>query len=267
MAAGEARSSPFPFRLFLWTAVVAAFGSAGVYLADRLVLEPRREQQRIIEEKEKQIKELDEKRKQLEVFVQRLEHTERRATVYVTDQQTAADGQTMTTIRFTEVDAEGNPIQEFPDFTLEGDEIYVDAFAIKFDDAFIKDGDALKGKSLLLFRRIFSNRLQPDSGYSLDKKGQAPLFYASKEAANEFERMLWAKFWEIPDDAKLREKYGVRSAQSTAVGVKVRRNNVLIVEVRSTGEVTVRKATDVIKESKSKDAPPAEAKTGAQAEK
>ncbi|MBI3831229.1 MAG: hypothetical protein HY291_17050 [Planctomycetes bacterium] len=265
MSAGESR--PLPVRLFLWTAVLAGFGSAGVYLADRLVLEPRREQQRLIEAKEKQIKELDEKRKQLESFVQRLEHTERRATLYVTDQQTASDGQTMTTVRFTEVDADGNPIQEFPDFTLEGDEIYVDAFALKFDDAFIQNGDALKGKSLLLFRRIFSNRLQPDSGYSLDKKGQAPLAYASKEAPSEFERMLWTKFWEIPDDPKLRERYGVRSAQSTAVGLKVRKNNVLIVEVRSTGEVSIRKATDLIKEGKSKDAPPAEAKTGVKSEK
>jgi len=260
MATNQSAPKPIPWRFLLWTAVFAGFGSAGVYLADSLVLEPRRQQERLIEQKNKEIQELDEKRKELEGFVKRLEHTERRAQLIVLDQQESADQKKMTTFRFTEVDAEGTPLQEYPEFTLEGDEIYVDAFVVKFDDKFIEHGDVLKGKALLLFRRIFSNRLQPDSGYMLDKKGQAPLAYASKEAAGEFERELWSKFWEIPDDPKLREKYGVRAAQSTAAAVKVRKSDVLLIEVRSTGEVTVRKALDLVKQEKP--VSPEEAKAG-----
>lgn len=254
-------SKPMPWRLFMWTAILALFGSGGVYLADRLVLEPQRQQQKIIEEKNKQIQALEEKRKELEVFVQRLKKSERRATVYVADQQKTEDGRITTTVRFTEINAEGNPVQEFPDFTLDGDEIYVDALAITFDDKFVEQGDALKGKSLLLFRRIFSNKLQPDSGYSLDKKGQAPLAYAGKEAPSELERELWTKFWQISDDPKLREQYGVRNAQGTAVMQRVHKNNVLVVEVRSTGEVTMKKVTDLIKEEKKTDAPARDAKS------
>ncbi|MCW8130211.1 MAG: hypothetical protein KIS92_07675 [Planctomycetota bacterium] len=253
-------SKPMPWRLFMWTAILALFGSGGVYLADRLVLEQQRQQQKVIEEKNKQIEALEAKRKELEGFVQRLKKTERRATVYVADQQKSEDGRVTTTVRFTEIDAEGNPVQEYPDFTLDGDEIYIDAFAITFDDAFVEQGDALKGKSLLIFRRIFSNKLQPDSGYTLDKKGQAPLAYAGKEAPSEIERDLWTKFWEIPEDPKLREKYGVRNAQGTAVMQRVRKNNVLVLEVRSTGEVTMKKVTDLIKEEK-KTSPAGDAKS------
>lgn len=223
-----------PWRLLLWTAVLACFGSMGVYLADRIVLEPRREQERRLEE-------LERRKKELEQFAQRLKHNERRAQVYVLHQETTPDQKIMTTIRFVEIDAESNPVQEYPEFTFEGDELYVDAFVIKFKDEFVEQGDALKGKSLLLFRRIFSNRMQPDSGYALDKKGLAPLAYASQAASSDFERELWNKFWSIPDDAALREKYGVRAAHGTAACLKVKRSDFCILEVRSTGEVTLRK--------------------------
>ena len=45
--------------------------------------------------------------------------------------------------------------------TLDGDEIYVDTLVIKFEDDFVMAGDALKGKALMLFRRIFTDRKRP----------------------------------------------------------------------------------------------------------
>lgn len=241
---------PMPWRFMFWSAIVAAFGSGGVYLTDRLVLEPQRKVERELAEKQKEIERLEGERKKLESFVERLKLTERRAQLYVKDQQTTPDGKVMTTVRFTELDAKGDPSIEYPEFTFEGDELYVDAYTIKFNDDFVMLGDALKGKTLLLFRRIFSNKLQPDAGYELDKHGQAPLAYGAEKSSSAFEKELWQKFWEYPENEELRTKHGVRAAHSTAVSMKVRKEQFLIYEVRVTGEITVTKPTQNHKEPK-----------------
>jgi len=234
---------PMPWRFLLWSAVVAAFGSAGVYLTDRLVLEPQRKIEQELAGKQKEIERLEGARKKLESFVERLKLTERRAQLYVKDQQTTPAGHVMTTVRFTELDAHGDPSIEYPEFTFEGDELYVDAYTIKFNDDFVMLGDTLKGKTLLLFRRIFSNKLQPDAGYELDKHGQAPLAYGAEKSSSAFEQELWQKFWEYAENAELRTKHGVRAAHSTAVSMKVRKEQFLLYEVRTTGEITVTKPT------------------------
>ena len=76
-----------------------------------------------------------------------------------------------TRLRFSELDSQGDLIGEPRELTLEGDEVYVDALVIKFDDTFVIAGDALKGKALLLFRRIFSDRRRPAEGHVLDREG------------------------------------------------------------------------------------------------
>ena len=66
-------------------------------------------------------------------------------------------------------------------------------------------GDALKGKALLLFRRIFTDRRRPADGDVLDREGQMPQSYAAERAPTAFERELWARFWELANDPDMRE--------------------------------------------------------------
>jgi hypothetical protein len=222
----------FPWRAALWTFVAAAGAAGGVYLADRLVLAPQREQARRLEELEK-------RRKELEGIVARLKHTVRRAQIVVLDQQTDAWGAPRTTFRFTEIDAEGNPVGRSRDLTVAGEEVYFDALVIKFEDRYVEAGEALRGKSLLLFRRVFTNRMKPEDGLALDARGSAPEVYAAREAPSAFERELWRRFWELSENPAQARAQGVRVLQGEAVYRRFQKDRVYLIEQRATGEVSI----------------------------
>jgi len=236
-SAGGARPPrPFPWRLAFWLALLVGAGAAGVYLADRLVLAPRREAQGRIEE-------LERRKQELERVVARLKHTERRAQVWILDQTVPSEGgPPATKLRFVEMDAEGNPVGKEREFILTGEEVYFDSLVIKFDDPHIEAGEALRGKSLLLFRRVFTNKLQPDDGHPLDARGLAPEVYAAREGPTAFERELWGNFWEYANNPKAAAGKGIRALHGDAVSIRPRKNMVYVLELRATGEVTIRPA-------------------------
>jgi hypothetical protein len=228
--------------LIFWTVVVAGALGGGVYLADRLVLAPGRAHQRQLAERDAQIKALTERTQALEAAIRLLRHAERRARLVVLDQGPGPGGQLTSRIRFTELDAQGEPVGEPREISLEGDEIYVDALVIKFEDSFVTAGDALKGKALLLFRRVFSDRRRPAEGHVLDREGQMPQAYAAERAPTAFERELWARFWELANDPEEARRRGVRALHGEAVSTRLRKDRIYTITLRSTGELTIQPA-------------------------
>jgi hypothetical protein len=220
---------------FIWTLLLVATAAGGVYLADRLVLAPGREHERQIAERDAQIRTLTERNQALEAAVRLLRHTERRARLVVLDQERDPAGH----VRFTELDAQGDIVGEPRELTLEGDEVYVDALVIKFEDNFITAGDALKGKALLLFRRVFTDRRRPAEGDVLDREGQIPQSYAAERAPTSFERELWARFWELANDPEEAKRRGVRALHGEAVSTRLRKDRTYTITLRSTGELTI----------------------------
>jgi hypothetical protein len=230
------RRRPHPLRAALRTALLVAAAAFGLYIADRLVLAPRREQQQRIEELERQ-------KRALESVVQRLKHTDRRAQVVVLERTEDPQGGPPTVkLRFVEVDPQGTPMGKEREFILRGEEVYFEALVIKFEDRYVEQGEALRGKALLLFRRVFTNELKPDDGYPLDERGMAPEVYAAQEAPAAFERDLWARFWEYANDPAAARAKGVRALHGEALVVRPRKNMVYILELRQTGELTIRPA-------------------------
>jgi hypothetical protein len=225
--------------LFLWLLVLVGVGSGGVYVADRFVVAPSRELQRQLAERDAQIQMLKERAQALEAAVRLLRHTERRARIVVLDQARGADNQLTTRVRFSELAPGGDPVGEPRDFEIGGDEVYIDTLVIKFEDEFVTAGDALKGRSLLLFRRIFSDRLRPADAHVLDREGQIPQAYASEKAPTAFERELWAQFWTLANDPTEAKKRGVRALHGEAVSTRLKKSGVYAVTFRSTGELTI----------------------------
>ncbi len=168
-----------------------------------------------------------------------LRYAERRARLVVLDQAPGPEGHPRTRVRFTELDSQGDPVGEPRELTLDGDEIYVDTLVIKFEDDFVLAGDALKGKALMLFRRIFTDRKRPAEGEVLDKEGQIPQSYAAERAPTAFERELWARFWELANNPEEAKRKGVRALHGEAVSTRVRKDRVYSITLRSTGELTI----------------------------
>jgi hypothetical protein len=226
-------------RAIVGTLILVGAGAGGVYLADQMVLAPGRALQRQIAERDAQIRALTERNQALEAAVRLLRHTERRARLVVLDQGPGSDGHMKTRVRFTELDSQGASVGEARELSLEGEEVYVDALVIKFEDNFVTAGDALKGKALLLFRRIFTDRRRPADGDVLDREGQMPQSYAAERAPTAFERELWARFWELANNPEEAQRRGVRALHGEAVSTRLRKDRVYTITLRSTGELAI----------------------------
>lgn len=229
----------FPLRLALWGVLLIAAAAAGVYIADRLLVAPQRDLKQKIEAQEREIARLQERNERLETYLKLLRYTERRARIEVLGQQYSESLQPVSRIRFTEVDAAGAPITVSREFTLAGLEVYIDTMTIRFEDHFVEQGDPLKGRSLMLFRRIFTSSMRPEEGHVLDRDGLPPEAYAERQAVTEFEKNLWLRFWELAGNEDLARKSGVRAIHGDAPYTRLEPNRVYHVTLRSTGEVSI----------------------------
>jgi hypothetical protein len=233
----QSHRRPFPFRFVFWSTLVVGVGAGSVYLADQMVLAPKRRL-------EAKVAQLETETQRLKTYLRLLEYTERRAQLEVIDQTRDAQGETLNKLRFTELDPQGGVVGAQRVFELKGEEVYVDTLLIKFEDHFVEAGDPLRGKALLLFRRIFTNRVKPDEGYYLDKNGVPPDRYASGASPNAFEKDLWAKFWEVANDAPQAKQAGVKAMHGQAVYGRLLPNKVYTLLMRSTGELILPGPTD-----------------------
>ncbi len=169
--------------------------------------------------------------RRLREVIDRLQAEHRIAEAYVLRQ----DAKT-TTFRFREVRPDGSPVHE-RDFTIDGDVVYFDALVIKFDHAFVQQGDALRGKSLYLFERVFGEHQEPSQGFRLDEG--VPVVYRVNDPPSEFERELWSDFWRVALDRKLAREKGIRVAQGEAVRTKLKTGLVYRLTIEAAGGINI----------------------------
>jgi len=180
-----------------------------------------------LNEQEKEIAELEALNAEMETrlaerqgMIDRLGRTTRLAHIEVSDQRTGDDGTLETDILFIELDAEGSELDR-QTFTIPGPVLFVDVWTVKFDHESVAVGHPLRGRSLVLLRRIYSDQIRPADGFPIDTPGAVPPAYAAGEIGR-FEQKVWEHFWDIAGDAGLAESMHVRVAQGEAVYKSVR---------------------------------------------
>jgi hypothetical protein len=117
--------------------------------------------------------------------------------------------------------------------TLPGDEFYVDALVVEFQRKLVEEGDGLRGKSLLLFRRAFGDRQKPMDGVPLYRRSgtlsvseDIPDGLRVDPEPGEYERGVWARFWTYANDPGQAAQAGIRVAQGEAVHTRAVRGQV-----------------------------------------
>ena len=150
------------------------------------------------------------------------------------------DAATETDVAFQELDDDGLPIGEERRYTLRGNVAYVDALVIKFGDDYVEQGDALRGSSVCLFRRLFGPYQKPSEGFPLDTAGSRPLPYAGADEDPGFESRLWQRFWDYANDANLAAGAGVRAIHGEAPYIELRPGKRYLVELRASGGLSLR---------------------------
>ena len=129
---------------------------------------------------------------------------------------------------------------------LPGEEVYIDALVVQFERPFVEAGDGLRGHSLLVFRRAFSDRMRPVDGIPLyrdpETPGEVPSIYAVDPVASDFERHIWSRFWTLASDPARAAAEGIRVAQGEAPHLRPREGQVYRLDLRASGglEITPR---------------------------
>jgi hypothetical protein len=190
-----------------------------------------------------------------QVAMQLLKVTRRVARLTVLDQRqrtdaevTAAVGETenevpknlVTRIEFVEIGDNGDPIGEAKQFEIVGDMVYVDYLRVTFDDKYIEESDLDRSTAISLFQRIFGEYQDPADGFHLDTVGTRPTAYARGSDMSEFERKIWNDFWLIANDSRRAAELGIHAAHGNAVSIRVRPNQTYEIDLRSTGEMSIR---------------------------
>ncbi|MEM8734746.1 MAG: hypothetical protein AAGG44_11015 [Planctomycetota bacterium] len=217
------------------------------YTANERVLKEQQEQltslQGELEDKTNRLEDLGTEVKQKEQEIDRLETAmqllktdQRLARLTVTEIERGEDGEVLQTkLQFVELSPTGEALSEPKEIELPGDIVYVDNWIVKFDDQYIEKGDIERGTSLCLFHRIFSEQQMPSEGVSLDEIGMRPQAYGRGGEMSEFEKSLWADFWEFANDEEKATEMGIRAAHGEAISIKVKEGKGYNIRLRASG--------------------------------
>jgi hypothetical protein len=203
--------------------------------------------------------ELDEKTQQverLEVAMRLLKVSRRLARLTVLDQRempanvedpggiegsdAPAPSRLVSKIQFVEVNEDGQPIGEARQFDIVGDMVYIDYLRVSFDDKYVEQADLDRSTAICLFQRIFGEHQEAVEGFVLDEVGTRPTAYARGTPMSEFEKRIWDDFWTIANDPRRAAEMGIHAAHGSAVSMRVRPGKTYEVELRSTGDMTIR---------------------------
>jgi hypothetical protein len=189
---------------------------------------------------EEDVAERDAQLAELQTAMRFLKMDHRIARLSVLDQQRGPRGRTKTTVRFEELNSDGDVVGETAEYTLPGQVAYIESLVIKFGDDYVEQGDAWRGSSICLFRRLFAETQTPEEGFPLDQVGQPPASYADDRFPDLVSR-LWTRFWDYANDPAEAEAVGVRAIHGEAPFIELRPGSSYLVELRSSGGLSLRK--------------------------
>jgi hypothetical protein len=226
-------------RFGQWIIGLAVIAASGV--ATFILLSPG-EADRLRHENESLAREKFE----LERSIRRLTAEDRVAEVHVLEQVRAGemvDGQPaltdLTTLEFIEMDREGNTLPA-KRITVQGRTPRIEALVIVFNPESVAAGDALRGKSLALFRGVYGEHQRPSEAVWLDAPGEIPDVYRVNPQPGEFERKLWARFWDYATDRALADRDGVRLTQGEALFVPMRKGDHWAISLQHSAGLNIR---------------------------
>lgn len=159
--------------------------------------------------------------------------------------QSERDGRRYTRLQFVET-ARDDPAKRILDreYEIEGDVVYFDALIVKFGNEYVMDG---RERALFLWRRIFSEKMAPESGYSIEQMGVEPKRYADifRKLPLRDREMFWSEIWELSNDLERLKKAGIQAIDGVAVYRKLRPGLIYVFKIRNTGEVYVEAVPDL----------------------
>ena len=153
--------------------------------------------------------------------------------------------QVSTTVEFYEVNEEGAPISDRKEtYVLQGDQIFIECLVAKFEDKYIEREALDRSTAICLIQRIWGNSQSADEGHAIEDATTSPTSYRRGGQMSELEERIWSDFWTIANDPQLAAELGIRAAHGSAPNTKVQKEALYELELRSTGEFTLKRLAE-----------------------
>jgi hypothetical protein len=174
--------------------------------------------------------------KQLKEAITRLTAEEQIGYAKVLSQETK-DGRNFTTIKFVETarDDKNKKILE-KECTVEGDIVHFDALIVKFSDKMVMDG---RERSMYLWRRVYGEKMTPETGFPIEQSGTEPLRYNDllKKLRLKDRELFWQNIWELANNPDMLKADGITAIYGNAVYTKLQKGSVYIFKINAMGQV------------------------------
>ena len=237
-------------RTCLLVGLLGAVGYGGWFGYERYV-KPGLQAEAAIAEAARLEKELAaslEKQKQLTIDNDRMQtslkllKTDRRiANVEILDKSLDEMGSPTMLVRFTEIDEYGDAVGSSKDFTLSGDQFFINCWIATFEDKYIEQADELRNASFFAFKSIYGDAEKPRDAQRLDSdSAEAPPGIYDDHRKREFEQQIWRDFWSVCSDRARQKELGIRAAYGQASHLVGEAGQCYQVEIRASGGVSLR---------------------------
>lgn len=174
------------------------------------------------------------------MWLLKLNHRVARFTVIDQEVDSEVSGLVHTRVEFVELGPEGEPVGTPRVIEVKGKQLYVEGLVIKFDDSFVEGGDLLRGSSVAILKRAFSEHQAPSEGTPLDTPRMHPLPGHDDDLGDPFYEDLWEGFWDYANDPEAAAEKGVRAMHAEAPSIELREGKTYRVELRASGGLTIR---------------------------
>ncbi len=147
--------------------------------------------------------------------------------------------QIITKVRFVELGHAGEEAGPVREIEIQGKVLYLEGLVIKFEDDYVEGADALRGSSVAIFKRVFSENQAPSEGTAIDRPRMHPLPYRDDDVGDPFYEDLWERFWDYANDPDLAASKGVRAMHGEAPSIELRPGKSYRVELRASGGLSI----------------------------
>jgi hypothetical protein len=121
---------------------------------------------------------------------------------------------------------------------VEGDVVHFDALIVKFDNRYVADG---KGRALYLWRRIYGEKMTPESGSPIEEAGAEPKRYAELLAKLSLRdrRLFWTEIWKLSNDPARLKSAGVQALYGNDVYASLAPGLLYVFKIGNAGQFYV----------------------------
>jgi hypothetical protein len=236
------------FRILRAAIFIGALAALGAFAFSTLgvgeLLRTLMLRDRELEEARKQKEELRLRNEALLKIADRLTGERVMAHIVIKDQGVGEDGRVYTEFRIHPLAIE--PDESAPPFKgpyhIEGDVVYFETLTIKFDDEYVKMGDAFRGKAAGILTRVFGEKQKPEDGYVVENLEEEPpsSYELGEDSLKRFEREIWKEFWYYATHRAEAKKAGIDAAFGQAPFLKLDINKIYELVLGNRGGLVIR---------------------------